>query len=96
MSSFESDRPFEWLRALHEGAAGYAALLGEGGVLVAAYRVARARARAAAVACGVPTTREVRAAWTEIVRSMDGSGPHPPSVGQLGQDCTQAGLLVIV
>lgn len=90
----ERDRPFEWLRALREGAAGHGELLRDSGdAAVAAYRLARARCRAAAVACHVPTLREVRAAWRELREA--GYADESPSLERLGWDLERAGLLVI-
>jgi len=89
----ERDRPFEWLRNLHEGAAYGELLKDSGDLVVAAYRVARARCRAAAVACHVPTLREVHAAVRELFDH--GHADDLPTLRRLEFDCERAGLVVI-
>jgi hypothetical protein len=92
----ERDRPAEWLRALLEIPGGYERLLAVAGDgVAAAYRIARARRRASALPCEVPTLREVDAALREIAAGVRGALSLPPSRASLGDACAERGLLVI-
>jgi hypothetical protein len=89
----EHERPSEWLRALREDRAGYVRLMRESGdLIVAAYRVAAARCRAAHQPTNVPTVREVRAAAREVLG--DDATPIPPALS-VASECAHAGLVVI-
>ena len=90
----EHERPTEWLRQLEEEPARYHVLLNESGSLaLAAYRLARARCRAAPVPTGIPTERELYAAAVDVSRRSQ--TPHPPVAALLSRECEHERLAVI-
>lgn len=91
----EIERPSEWLRSLREDAAGFRELLDESKApVVAAYRLASARSRAAARPSDIPTLREVHAALCDIFAATEAETPRP-SRTSIVEECDHARLLVI-
>jgi hypothetical protein len=91
----EAERPSEWLRSLAESARGYADLLAESGELVvAAYRLARARCRTRETSSTTPSSREVRAAALEVLRGVGDRETPVPSPSRFVKECEAVGLLV--
>lgn len=86
MDPEELERPTEWLRRLQEEPARYGALLEESGSIArAAYRLACARCRAAAVSTPVPTERELHAAALEVAARAE--TPPPPPAALVAREC---------
>lgn len=91
----ELERPSEWLRRLRESAAGYGELLRDSGEpVVAAYRIAVARCRAASSSTAVPTLREVHAAACELFGAAEVETPVP-SRAVIADECDYAGLTIL-
>lgn len=86
--------PIEWLFTVLSDREGHRRLLEESGsVAIAAFRLAWARCKTAAVPTDVPTTHELRGAAREIARRT-GIGALP-ALGDMVAECEAAGLLVI-
>ena len=86
--------PIEWLFSVLADREGHRRLLDESGrMAIAAFRLARARCKTAAIPTDVPTTHELRGAAREIARrtGLD----RVPSLGDMVAECEAAGLLVI-
>jgi hypothetical protein len=89
----ELERPAEWLRRLDEDD-GYAELVEESGSLaVAAYRLALARRKTAALGGGMPTVRELSVAAALIAGRIPGL--DAPSAEQLASDCDHSGCRLL-
>jgi hypothetical protein len=93
--SEEQERPAEWLRALREGRRSYGWLVEDsGGLVVAAYRLARARGRTGEVANAIPTVAELCAALDTLRRSA-AAGVEVPSRAVLIEECEAHSLPLI-
>lgn len=85
----ENERPAEWLRRLDEND-GHAELVRESGSLaVAAYRLAVARRKTAAVGGGMPTVRELSVAAALIAARVPGVEASSPE--HLASECEHSG-----
>jgi hypothetical protein len=86
--------PIEWLFSVLADQQGHRRLLDESGsIAIAAFRLACARCKTAAVPSEVPSALEVRGAAREIARR---SGvDRVPSLADLVAECEAAGYLVI-
>lgn len=88
-------RPIEWLDQLTERPDGYRSLLNDAGdLLVAAWRLARARCQVLSTSTSVPTGLEVKAAARELSERL-GLGVTLPSSRALALECEAHGLMVI-
>ncbi len=86
--------PIEWLFSVLSEHHGHRRLLDESGsVAVAAFRLAWARCKTAAVPTDVPSTHELRGAAREIARRA--GIDRVPSVADMVAECEALGLLVI-
>ena len=86
--------PIEWLFTVIADPHGHRRLLDESGSMaIAAFRLARARCKTAAVPSDVPSTHELRGAAREIAR-RSGVG-RVPSLADMVAECEAAGHLVI-
>ena len=89
----EIERPAEWLRRLDEND-GYAQLVNDSGSLaVAAYRLALARRKTAALGGGMPTVRELSVAATLIAARVPGQAA--PSAEMLASECEHSGCRLL-
>jgi hypothetical protein len=85
----ESERPAEWLRRLDEND-GYAELVSDSGsVAIAAYRLALARRKTAALGGGMPTIRELSVAAALLAARVPGL--RASSAEELASECEHAG-----
>jgi len=89
----EIERPAEWLRRLDE-TDGYAELVNDSGSLaVAAYRLALARRKTAALGGGMPTVRELSVAAALIAARIPGMDASSPEL--LASECEHSGCRLL-